>query len=99
MSPTMTKKKVVYIVGAGLSAGLGFPTIARLLEEIWSRLESAGKADSLAEIIRFHHPFFNPSLSGTFVNVEELLSEMRANEQLFESSRPATGNFTTDELT
>lgn len=92
------KPRIVYIVGAGLSAGLKFPTIGNLLERIWPRLRRAGLADELADVIRFHHPNFNPMLPATFINVEQLLSEMKANEQLFDSSRPATGTFTSVEL-
>jgi hypothetical protein len=92
------QKKVVYVVGAGLSAGLGFPTISNLLAGLWPRLLDKGMADNLAEVIRFHHPSFNPALVDTFPNIEELLSEMQANSQLFGSSRPATGKFTSNEL-
>lgn len=92
------KPRIVYIVGAGLSAGLKFPTIRNLLEEIWPRLRHAGLADELADVVRFHHPNFNPMLTATFINAEQLLSEMKANEQLFDSSRPATGRFTSVEL-
>lgn len=94
----MTGHRTVYVVGAGLSAGLGFPTVSSLLREIWPRLVAADKADDLARIIRFHHPDFNPALNETFVNVEVLLSEMQANEQLFDSTRAASGGFTSDEL-
>lgn len=92
------KSRIVYVVGAGLSAGLGFPTIGNLLSGIWPRLEAAGLADELADVIRFHHPAFNPALHDTFPNIEELLSEMQANSQLFDSSRPATGGFTSQSL-
>ncbi|GGA43593.1 hypothetical protein [Pelagibacterium lentulum] len=93
-----TRRTVVYVIGAGFSAGLGFPTISRLVEQIWPRLISAGIADGMADIIRFHHPSFNPSRDDTFVNVERLLSEIQANEELFDSSRPATGRFTVEQL-
>lgn len=93
-----TRARVVYVVGAGLSAGLGYPTIGNLLDRIWPRLVKAGLADELADVIRFHHPNFNALLPATFINVEQLLSEMKANEQLFASSRPATGRFTAVEL-
>jgi hypothetical protein len=92
------KKKIVYVIGAGFSVSLGFPTINNLLVRIWDRLISDGSADLLADLIRFHHPAFNPTLQDTFVNVERLLSEMKANEELFDSSRPATGSFTSLEL-
>lgn len=92
------EKNIVYVVGAGLSAGLGFPTIMNLLPAMWKRIENAGLAADLAKIIRFHHPYFNPTLTNTFPNIEELLSEMQANEQLFRSSSPVTGTFTPDDL-
>jgi len=92
------KANVVYVVGAGLSVGLGFPTIATLLPDIWGRLESAGLSDDLAEIVRFHHPDFNPLRRKSYPNIEQLLSEMQANEQLFDSTRAATGKFTSEQL-
>ena len=93
----MAARRVVYIIGAGFSAGLGFPTIANLLEAIWPRLEAAGLDAELADVVRFHHPSFNPALSDTYVNVEELLSEMKANEQRLiaeQQSRIALANQT-----
>jgi len=90
--------KVVYVIGAGLSAGLEFPTISNLLYRLWPRLVSAGHADGIAEIIRFHHPRFDPAKPKTFPNIETLLSEMQANAALFDASRPATGGFTPEEL-
>lgn len=98
MAAGTKSKNIVYVVGAGLSAGLGFPTIRDLLPRMWERLEAKNLADDLAKVIRFHHPAFNASLADTFPNIETLLSEMQANEQLFESSRPATGKFKKDKL-
>lgn len=94
----MPERRVVYVVGAGLSAGLGFPTVSNLLPELWKRLEKAALDVDLASVVRFHHPEFNPSLPDSYPNIEQLLSEMQANAQLFDSSRPATGNFTSEEL-
>lgn len=91
-------REVVYIVGAGLSAGLGFPTIADLLPKLWSRVVSKGWDSDLAAVIRFHHPDFNASRRETFPNIETLLSELDANVNLFGSSRVATGKFTYDRL-
>lgn len=88
----------VYVIGAGFSAGLGFPTINNLLGRLWPRLQAEGLSDDLAAVIRFHHPSFNEALPDTFPDIETLLSEMRANEQLFDSSRPATGKFSANEL-
>lgn len=92
-----SRRSTVYVIGAGFSAGLGFPTIKTLLPTVWGRLESSD-ADRLAAIIRFHHPDFDPSVANTFPNIEQLLSEMKANEELFPASRPATGNFTVGRL-
>lgn len=91
------QNSVVYVIGAGFSAGLGFPTIKTLLHGVWSRLPAAD-ADKLADVIRFHHPEFNPAVVATYPNIEQLLSEMKANEDLFSASRPATGQFTVGTL-
>lgn len=92
------EQRHVYVIGAGLSAGIRFPTITQLLPQIWGRLAGSELANDLSRVIRFHHPDFNPARPETFPNVEELLSEMQANSQLFDSSRPATGGFNSDEL-
>ena len=93
-----SEKGIVYIVGAGLSAGLGFPTIDNLLPKLWGRLEAAGIADDVGEVIRFHHPDFNANRHQTYPTIEELLSEMKANADLFTSSRPVVGGFTIEHL-
>lgn len=98
MPVTRRPPRVVYVIGAGLSAGLGFPTISNLLWRLWPRLVAAGQAYDLEQVIRFHHPRFTPSEPKTFPNIEILLSEMQANAALFDSSRPATGGFTSEEL-
>ena len=85
------------MVGAGLSAGLGFPTIARLLPELWKRLDRKSASD-LADVVRFHHPYFDVDLCKTYPTIEQLLSEMKANADLFDSTRPAAGGFTSVEL-
>lgn len=91
-------EKIIYVVGAGLSAGLGFPLIGNLLPKMWPRIESANLANDLGKIIRFHHPSFQPECNSTFPNIEQLLSEMQANEHLFTSSRPAIGTFKPEDL-
>lgn len=93
-----SERKVVYVIGAGLSAGLGFPTINSLLPQLWDRLETAGIADQTADIVRFHYPDFNASIPDSYPTIEELLSVMKANEELFNSTRPAIGRFTNSEL-
>jgi hypothetical protein len=92
------KPRIVYVIGAGLSAGLEFPTIANLLPRLWLRLAQDDLSEDLSAIVRFHHPGFNPRLPETFPNIEQLLSEMQANAELFSSSRPAIGKFTSEKL-
>ncbi|OSQ35135.1 hypothetical protein [Thalassospira mesophila] len=92
------KKKVVYVVGAGLSAGLNFPTIRNLLPRLWGRLENVGIDTEIANVIRFHHPNFNANICDTYPTIEQLLSEMKVNAELFQSTRPATGNFSSEQL-
>ena len=92
------KSRTVYVVGAGFSAGLKFPTVKDLLPRLWSRIEAAGLDQDLADVIRFHHPDFNPARGSTYPNIETLLSEIEVNARLFDASRPATGKFDSAEL-
>lgn len=94
----MKNKKVVYVIGAGFSAGLGFPTINNLLPRLLSRLEGSHLFDDISKIIGFHHPDFDIDDKSTFPSIELLLSEMQANEKLFRSSRVSNGRFTPDKL-
>ena len=89
--------KVVYVIGAGFSAPLGFPTINDLLVRLWDRLKPNEKG-KLEEVIAFHHPGFSTSRTTSFPNVESLLSDITVNAELFEASRTFTGGFTKAEL-
>lgn len=93
----MTGRKCVYVIGAGFSAGLGYPLTSDLLVRLWNRIDGQFKTD-LEQVIRFHHPGFNPARFTSFPNVEQLLSEMQVNEQLFHASRQYEGNFTKTQL-
>lgn len=100
---TVHQHPTVYVIGAGFSAGLGFPTIHDLLPRLWQETAPSLKLGSslteeLAKVIRFHHTHFDESKPQTFPNIEQLLSEMEANAQLFEASRLETGNFTRERL-
>ena len=97
MSRAQTKQisrpsRTVYVVGAGLSAGLGYPTTSDLLYRMWPRLVDRRLDAEIARIVRFHHPVFHARRPATFPDIETLLSEIDANLHLFASSRPATGN-------
>lgn len=90
-------RRPVYVVGAGFSAGLGYPLVNDLLIRLWPRLPEPERVD-LRKVIAFHHPGFDPDRATSFPNVETLLSEMMANEQLFDASRAAPGGFTLEQL-
>lgn len=87
----------VCVVGAGFSAGLGFPMTNDLLVKVWAKLE-ASLRDKLINIIRFHHPEFDPRRATTFPELESLLSSMEANRELFHHTRNAIGNFTLKDI-
>ena len=90
-------RETVYVVGAGFSAGLGYPLTNSLLIQAWSRLESDSRKQ-LQRIIEFHHPDFNTRRRTTFPDIEQLLTEIEVNLDLFDASRPVEGTFTRDDL-
>jgi hypothetical protein len=47
----------VYVVGAGFSAGLGYPLTKNLLIDAWDRVPKESRRQ-LRKIIEFHHPNF-----------------------------------------
>lgn len=90
-------RETVYVVGAGFSAGLGYPLTKSLLIDVWSRLDKDSRAQ-LRKIIEFHHPAFTVTRKTTFPDIEQLLTEIAVNLELFEASRPAEGTFTKKQL-
>lgn len=87
----------MYVVGAGFSAGLGYPLTKSLLIDAWDRVPKESR-DPLRRIIEFHHPNFNRKRTTSFPDIEQLLTEMVVNLQMFEASRPAEGSFTKKQL-
>jgi hypothetical protein len=85
-------RDTVYVVGAGFSAGLGYPLTKSLLIDVWNRLESDAQ-HQLQKIIEFHHPAFTIERKTTFPDIEQLLTEIAVNLDLFDASRPAEGRF------
>ncbi|HKV43611.1 MAG TPA: hypothetical protein VJT32_02870, partial [bacterium] len=85
-------RSTVYVVGAGLSAGLGYPLTKNLLLDAWSRL-TAESREHLARIIKFHHPGFSEARSTTFPDIEQFLTEVAVNLDLYDASRPGEGVF------
>jgi hypothetical protein len=88
----------VYIIGAGFSAGLGYPLTSDLLQRLWPRLKDRDFKSRLTKVIEFHHHGFNPKRFSSFPNVEQLLSQMEVNDQFFDASRNHTGEFTKEKL-
>ncbi len=93
----MVEQKKVYVIGAGFSAGLGYPLANNLLIEVWDRMSRQDRT-ALHKVIRFHYPNFNPKHKTTFPYIEALLTKMRVNLDMFDMSRPADGNFTKKKL-
>ena len=90
-------RDTVYIVGAGFSAGLGYPLTKSLMIEVWERLPRPAR-EQLQKIIKFHPPAFDADRATTFPDIEQLLTEVEVNDQLFDASRPAPGRFTKAQL-
>ena len=88
----MEQRECVYVVGAGFSAGLGYPLTSDLLFRFWQRIDNDLKS-RLVDVIKFHHPGFRPERFASFPNVEQLLSEILVNEQLFNASPQSADNF------
>ena len=90
-------RDTVYVVGAGFSAGLGYPLTKSLLIGAWDRLPKDSRSQ-LRRIIEFHHPAFSSSRTTSFPDIEQLLTEMAVNLQMFDASRPVEGGFTKAQL-
>src|SRR6266702_8168140 len=90
-------RETVYVIGAGFSAGLGYPLTKSLLIDVWGRLNPSSRKQ-LRRIIEFHHPAFDSKRKTTFPDIEQLLTEIAVNLDLFDSSRPAEGTFTKKQL-
>jgi hypothetical protein len=96
-STAKKNSNVVYVIGAGFSKGAGYPLTSELLPEVWGRLRKDTQA-LLGKVIRFHHPYFDPTQKKSFPNIEELLTEISVNLQMFSSSRIVEGNFRRTDL-
>jgi hypothetical protein len=90
-------RDTVYVIGAGFSAGLGYPLTKSLLIDVWSR-RSEDSRNQLLRIIKFHHPGFTTKRKTSFPDIEQLLTEIAVNLDLFYASRPVEGTFTKKRL-
>ncbi|MGH6689149.1 MAG: hypothetical protein ACREF4_00490 [Gammaproteobacteria bacterium] len=86
-------RDTVYVIGAGFSAGLGYPLTKSLLIDVWGQL-GKGPQSQLRKIIKFHHPGFTVDRKTSFPDIEELLTEIAVNLDLFDASRLVEGRFT-----
>ena len=69
----MSYRDTIYVVGAGFSAGLGFPLTGDLLVRLWDEID-LDLRQSLESVIRFHHPNFNPKHFSSFPNVRTVVN-------------------------
>ena len=90
-------RDTVYVVGAGFSSGLGYPLTKSLLIDVWNKLEKEPR-NQLRRIIEFHHPAFTARRKTSFPDIEQLLTEIAVNLDLFDASRAAEGTFKKDSL-
>lgn len=90
-------RETVYVIGAGFSAGLGYPLTKSLLIDVWDQLEKPSRTQ-LEQIIKFHHPAFDEKKKTSFPDIEQILTEIAVNLDLFDASRPKEGNFKKEDL-
>ncbi len=88
----MSSRRRVYVIGAGFSAGLGFPLTAELLPLALSQMNDKERR-SLTKIIEFHFPSFRVDDFGSYPNIEDLLTKIRVNIDLFPATRVQEGKF------
>jgi hypothetical protein len=87
----------VYVIGAGFSAALGFPTTNDVLVKVWDRLDKPFRK-RLSQIIAFHHPDFDQKRRTSFPELEPLLSAIEVNLALFDHTRVAYGKLTPQDV-
>jgi hypothetical protein len=83
--PIHSPIETVYIIGAGFSADLGYPLTSHLLPRVKRRLSKDLKS-RFEKIVRFHHPGWD-GRGATLPDIEELLTELSANEELLPALR------------
>jgi hypothetical protein len=84
----LSKRATVFVVGAGLSADLGYPLTRDLLYGLTQKHRlSASLKSEFDKVVRFHHPTWN-GRPETLPDIEELLTELAANQDLLSTLRP-----------
>lgn len=87
----------VYVLGAGFSAGLGFPVTTDLLPLALARL-SEEERKLTERVLEFHFPDFNASDVKTYPNIEDVLTRIRINLDLFYATRAREGQLRHSDL-
>lgn len=82
----------VYVVGAGFSAGLGFPTTSDLLNKLLERIDKKSRSN-IINIIKFHFHDFEYECLESYPDIEALLSHIESNIRLFDYTRESPGKF------
>lgn len=88
-----SQKTTVFVVGAGFSRDLGYPLTHELLKQL--RLKR-GAWTIFRRVVKFHHPDWD-GRKKTLPDIETLLTEWVANEELLPTLRP-NGPFTAEDL-
>jgi hypothetical protein len=93
VSKHLPKRTTVFVVGAGFSRDLGYPLTSELLKQLQM---SAPLWAVFRKVVKFHHPDWN-GRKNTLPDIETLLTEWAANQDLLPSLRPI-GEFSADDL-
>lgn len=88
---------VVYIIGAGFSAGLGFPLTNNMLRYIWDGFDADSQV-KLEKIIKFHNQSFKADDILSHPDIETLLTQLDTNLALFHHTRFIDGQFGKEDL-
>ena len=78
-------RRTVFVVGAGFSADLEYPLTSQLLPRVRNRFDKAFSTQ-FDEVVRFHHPGWDRRRA-TLPDIEQLLTELSANEELLPAVR------------
>jgi hypothetical protein len=90
---TRLRQTTVFVVGAGFSYDLGYPLTRDLLHAL--KMSKSLKS-AFEEVVHFHHPTWD-GRTATLPDIEELLTEWAANEELLPSLR-THGRFNVEDL-
>ncbi len=87
-----TNVRLVYVIGAGFSAGLGYPLTSDLLMKLWDQVDEDTWKHDLEDAIKFHNPTFDPNRFYSYPNIEELLSQLMISDELFHAGNQYMGS-------